>query len=146
MIPDQDPLTGLLPPGVHLATWDELVARFGHTDHRRELLDGLLRAARALRDAGCRRLYVDGSFVTTKEHPNDHDNCWDIDGVNPDVLDPVLLDFDDLRAAQKAKFGGELFPASWQADRNGTPFFEFFQRDREGQPKGIIALNLMELQ
>ena len=33
-----------------------------------------------------------------------------------DKLGPVLLVFDSGRAAQKAKFGGEFFPAGWPAD------------------------------
>jgi hypothetical protein len=58
--------------------------------------------------AGCRRVYIDGSFVTAKNGPNDFDACWEADGVNPDLLDPTLLTWRDHRAAQKAKFGGEL--------------------------------------
>ena len=59
------------------------------------------------------------------------------------VLDPVLLTFDADRAAQKAKFGGELFPASVSTGPGGGIFLEFFQADKEtGQRKGIIALDL----
>jgi hypothetical protein len=56
---------------------------------------------------------------------------------------PLLLDFSDRRAAQKAKFGGELFPAQFAAEPGGTAFLEFFQLDRLTQePKGIIAIDL----
>jgi transcriptional regulator with XRE-family HTH domain len=41
MIPPFEPSTGLLPPGIHDATWEELVARFGWTPHRLSLLAGL---------------------------------------------------------------------------------------------------------
>jgi hypothetical protein len=57
-------------------------------------------------------------------------------------LEPLLLDFKNKRAAQKAKYGGELFPASHTADRQGKTFLEFFQQDRDGNPKGIIQINL----
>lgn len=41
MIPPFDPAGGNLPPGVHPATWDEIVARYGSTPHRLRLLAGL---------------------------------------------------------------------------------------------------------
>ena len=127
-----------LPPGIHVATWLELVERFGTNERRREILAGLLLALQALKAAGCRRAYVDGSFITSKEEPGDFDGCWDHTGVDFDALDPVLLDFDGHREAQKAKFEGEMFIA----DAPGNRFLEFFQIDRDGRPKGIIQINL----
>jgi hypothetical protein len=145
MIPPFEPSTGLLPSGIHEATWEELVARFGWTPHRLALLAGLKAALDALRAAGCRRAYIDGSFVTAKAAPADFDGCWETDGIDPDRLDPVLLTFDHGRRAQKAKYGGELFPADWPADPAGTTFLRFFQRDRGDHAKGIVALALGEL-
>jgi hypothetical protein len=130
-----------LPPGIHVATWSELVERFGTNQRRREILAGLLRALQALKAAGCRSAYVDGSFVTSKEEPGDFDGCWDHAGVDFDALDPVLLDFDGHRQAQKAKFEGEMFIA----DAPGNRFLEFFQLDRDGRPKGIIQINLADI-
>ena len=96
-----------------------------------------------LKDAGCRTVYVDGSFVTAKEVPNDFDACWEEAGVNPFILDPALLTFDPGRITQKAKYLGELFPASAIANTDGFSFLEFFQTDREtGRRKGIIAIDL----
>lgn len=135
--------SGNLPPGVHDATWDEIADRFGTTPQRRALLAGLYSALQALNSAGCQTVYIDGSFVTTKLVPNDFDACWDIEGVDPDQLDPVLLIFDDSRAAQKAKYLGELFPAQLTEGGSGGSFLEFFQVDKEtGNPKGIVALDL----
>lgn len=138
--------SGNLPPGLHHATWDEVVARFGTTAHRRRLLEGLLRALQSLRQAGCSVAYLDGSFVTSREVPGDFDACWAEEGVDPDKLDPVLKIFDDGRALQKAKFFGELFPASIDADFAGTLFIDFFQVDKNtGDPKGIVVLELQGL-
>lgn len=95
------------------------------------------------RAAGCRRSYIDGSFVTAKEAPGDFDGCWEVAGVDPDLLDPVLLNFANRRAAQKAKYGGELFPAEGSADPFGTRFLDFFQRDKDtADPKGIVGIDL----
>ncbi|MGH8793085.1 MAG: DUF6932 family protein [Stackebrandtia sp.] len=66
--------------------------------------------------------------------------------VDPARLDPELLDFTKRRAAQKAKYGGELFPAESRADPAGTRFRDYFQQDKTtGEPKGIVALDLGDL-
>ena len=92
---------------------------------------------------GCSTVYLDGSFVSAKLIPGDFDACWDESGVDVASIDPVLLDFAGGRANQKAKFGGELFPASLNADGLGTLFLEFFQIDKDtGSQKGIVALDL----
>jgi hypothetical protein len=143
MLPPYEPATGNLPPGIHEVSWSEFVARYGYTSHRLNLLAGLKTALDALRVAGCRRAYVDGSFVTAKEAPGDFDGCWEAAGVDGSLLDPVLLTFASRRAAQKAKYLGELFPAYAVADPFGTAYLDFFQRDRvTGGAKGIVAIDL----
>ena len=145
MLPDFDDV-GNLPPGVHDAIWDEIVQRFGWTSRRRELLAGLKVALELLREAGCRRVFVNGSFVTDKNEPGDVDVAWDPTDVDVDRLleiEPVFGDFADGRVAQKAKFGCEFFPSSFAADLVGKTFLEFFQIDKENEAqKGIVALDL----
>ena len=124
----------------------EVIQRFGDNAHRLHLLAGLQKAIVALAAAGCTLLFLDGSFVTDKEFPDDYDICWNAAGVVAALLEPVFLDFDNLRAAQKLKYGGEFFPVDWSAE--STPpfrtFFEFFQVDQDtGVAKGIIAINLI---
>ncbi len=109
--------------------------------HRSRLLDGLERALRNLAGVGCQSVVLDGSFVSTKPLPNDYDVAWDPTGVDPDDLDPVLLDMTNSRAAMKTKYAGELFPASAQA-APGTCFRDFFQTDRDGIAKGVIEVDL----
>jgi hypothetical protein len=74
--------TGLLPAGVHPATWPLFVERFGTSAYRREQLVKLEVALRLLRNAGCTRVFVGGSFVTAKSEPNDVDVAWDVGGVD----------------------------------------------------------------
>ena len=134
---------GLLPPGIHWAVWDEVESRYGGNPWRQRLLSGLSAALGNLKEAGCSAVYVNGSFETGKELPDDFDACWVEDGVNPEALDTVLLTFDPGRATQKAKYLGELFPASIPADPEGLSFLEFFQTDKEtGRRKGIVAIDL----
>ena len=64
-----------------------------------------------------------------------------VDFLKLQSLDPVLLDFKHKRAAQKSKYGGELFPASISADGYRT-YLEFFQIDRDGDVKGIVLIDL----
>lgn len=136
---------GKLPPGYHKAGWGEFVQRFGRTRHRLDLIAGMTGAINNLRRAGCRTVYIDGSFVTDKLHPRDYDGCWDETGVDMHLLDPVLLDFNYERTAQKLKYMGEFFPAHYPARPDGMPYKDFFQIDRMGVPKGIVEINPGEL-
>lgn len=134
----------VLPPGIHDATLKEVEACFATNPRRVALFEGLSRACAALRAAGCTTIYIDGSFVTAKELPGDFDACWDPVGVNPNELDPVFLDFTNARANQKAKYGGELFLSSAQADGKHA-FVDFFQVNKEsGGSKGIIRVHLSD--
>jgi hypothetical protein len=134
----------VLPDGIHFAILSEVEARFASNPGRRVQFRGLVAALVNLRGAGCVRAFLDGSYVTAKPRPGDFDACWDPAGVNPALLDPVLLTFDNHRAAQKAKYKGEFFPSTIPADAVGTIFIEFFQVDRfTGARKGIVAIDLM---
>lgn len=141
VIPPFDPVTGLLPEGEYVTAWEELVDRFGWTLRRRRLLDGLTEAVEFLAAAGCRRLWLNGSFVTAKDEPGDFDACWDPDGVDLDVLDPIFFDFGSGRATQKARFGGEFFPNVTEVG-SGLVFADFFKNERDGRRKGIVVLNI----
>ena len=145
MVPEFDQ-NGLLPLGIHWTDWDELCGRYATTPWRRLLLSGLRAALENLKVAGCTVAYIDGSFVTDKEVPKDFDACWEEDGVNLSILNPVLQRFECRRAAQKRVFFGELLPAGAIADAQGRTYLEFFQLDRDsGEPKGIVAIDLRGL-
>ena len=98
MIPAFD-AGGNLPPGIHPASWDEIVTRYAINARRRELADGLLDALRSLKGAGCRTAYLDGSFVTAKDLPGDFDALLEDLRRRRRRLDRELLDFSNRRAA-----------------------------------------------
>ena len=105
---------------------------------------GLLAACRNLAAAGCRELLLDGSFVSADALPRDYDAAWETAGVDPYRLDPVLLDFSNRRAAMKAKYLGDLLPASALAGP-GVIYRDFFRTDRNGVEKGVVLIDLGSL-
>lgn len=133
----------VLPPGIHTASLDEVKSRYAINTRRRTLFEGVVDAAGRLRSAGCARIYLDGSYVTSKPLPEDFDACWDPSGVDQERLDPVFRDLSNLRAAQKAEFKGEFFPTSITCTDIGRSFLDFFQIERiTRREKGIIAIHL----
>ena len=137
----------LLPSGVHRATWDEVMQRFGTTPHRRWLLAGLAAALAELRRAGCRTAWLDGSFVTAKARPGDYDLVWDhsdVSDANLSRLDSVFFDLAPPRAAQQVKYRGDLLPNVVEGS-SAMPFLDFFQVDKDtGRQRGIVRLDLEE--
>jgi hypothetical protein len=134
----------VLPPGIHQASVEEVEERFGWNPRRRELLRGVRKVLGDLRDAGCRRVWLDGSYVTRKETPGDFDLCWDLDGVDLDLLTPALAAIDPPRDLQKVTYGGDVLPNVTERG-SGTPFLDFFQQDEEsGKRRGIIEIILEE--
>jgi hypothetical protein len=138
---------GYLPPGEHPASWAEVVERFGWSGHRRDLLGGLLAACRDLKKGGIKRIWLDGGFTTKKRaEPKDYDGCWSASEMKDDSkVDPVWFQLTAPRDAMKAKFKGELVPAEYFADLLGTPYSEYFKKDRDGKAKGIVVIDLETL-
>lgn len=133
---------GELPPGEHSASLDEVEQSFGlSTPWRVGLMRGLRAAAANLASAGVRQIWINGSFVTEKLEPNDIDGCWEYTPeVNLAQLDPVFLS--TSRLPMKAKFGVEFFPACVIEAASGLPFPRFFQINRDGEPKGIVVVQI----
>ncbi|NUP01461.1 MAG: hypothetical protein HOW59_26415 [Nonomuraea sp.] len=81
--------------------------------------------------------------MTTKEDPTDWDGAWDATHADFAKVDPVFLDRYDLmtgRHRQKAKYGGELLVGVETG--SGKTFQQFFQSSIDGDPKGIVLLDL----
>ncbi len=139
---------GRLPKGIHKASWAEFVRRFGYNDRRRALLHGLLRALRLLQLAGCRTIYIGGSFASGKQKPRDIDVVWS--GAETDWgylrrIAPVFFEMKPGSPGQKALFGGEFFPAEGIEMESGLTFLEFFQRDRRQRRRGLVQLDITDI-
>lgn len=136
---------GLLPAGIHSTTWAEFVFRFGVSARRQRLLAGLHAALVHLAEAGCQRVLVGGSFVTTKVNPKDVDVCWHTEGVEPDLLNPIFLS-PQGRTATLALFGAEFYPHFLIEAGTELPFPEFFQRTRDGRVVGAVEIDLTTIE
>ena len=152
-MPDMHPaLAGLVGMVVTLAVLAlVLVVRWGiRTREQMAQLPGtvatpdMVRVVEALTLAGCSTIFLDGSFITAKPHPGDFDGVWDLDGVDPAKLDPVLLDFTNKRAAQKAKYFGEMFLIQLPDQPGLLPFFQ--KEKFSDAPKGIVRISLSPAQ
>ena len=143
MIPNFDS-SGNLPEGIHFATMDQLIERFGYNPKRAWLIDGLKLLIASLEHANCPLIYIDGSFVTSKEIPGDYDLCWSLVGVIESKLDKSLIDFTPAgRAKMIDKYRGDIFPAEIPEGDSGILFVDFFQSDKNtGEKKGIVAIEL----
>jgi hypothetical protein len=148
MIPDFN-TEGNLPAGIHTCTWTDFTQHFAWNTHRAIMIGGLRAALISLHTCGCQTAWIDGSFTSNKTLPNDIDVCYDNTSTDLQYLrqlEPTLLDFSNARAKMKQKFSCECFPATLPASPDGLTFLEFFQIDRQQQAKGIIELNLNELE
>lgn len=130
-IPPFDDL-GYIPSGIYETDEAEFSRRSGFNSYREQLLIGLKAALVSLKQAGCNRVYIGGSFITNKAEPGDIDGCFEGLYIDESVIDPIFIDSN--LDAQKAKYGVEFVFGSNRAG--------FFQTDRYGNSKGIVVVNL----
>ena len=134
---------GYLPEGLYPATLAEITFRFGTSSRRRRFLTLRLRRwVELARATGVSRMFVDGSFVTSKQDPND------IDAVvllSDDFRNQILnesdhaLELEDMLLTRQPE---ELFAA--EDARDWEEWLEFFSRTREldERRKGLVELIL----
>jgi hypothetical protein len=131
-----------LEPGLHWLGFADLRDLFGFNSHRLLLLNGLVRACSTLRAAGCGRVYLGGSLVTSKEVPSDYDGVWDPAGVISSMLDPIFYDT-KLIEEQRRLFFGELHVGGVDSE-----MFNYFSKDKfTEKERGMVGirLNLAEI-
>jgi hypothetical protein len=126
---------GLLPPGDHEATLSEIKERFCWNYRRTVIYNGLEYVVGELTNQRVTIIWVDGSFVTSKERPRDVDVACEV----PAGGDPATWGWcspqrqKDLKNAQHV----HLFHC-WCGQQRSIK--DFFCQDRDGTSKGIIRL------
>jgi hypothetical protein len=120
---------GFLKPGIYKLNIADVQKYFGSSNKKRiELFNGLIKALKNMKNSGVKFVYIDGSFIPTKEQPNDIDGCWDYENnINLNILDSVFLNFKNNRKNMKQKYGVDFFIANTIELGSGMPFVKFFQ-------------------
>jgi predicted nucleotidyltransferase len=138
---------GVLPEGVHKMSLPGFKEKFVYNSRREEIYEAFLILIADLKAINCRAVYIDGSYVTSKELPGDIDVCWeDDDGIDWDLLDtqyPIFFDLNPPRKAQQLRYRADVFPANIYESNSGMMFKDFFQQNKEtGNIKGIVKINI----
>lgn len=101
-----------------------------------------------LKKGNVSKVFIDCSFVSDKEEPDDVDGCWSTFGVDASKLDPRFWDFVDekdfllKKESLKKEFGIDFYIAEAFEGESGKPFPCFFQSNRNGDAKGIMEVTL----
>jgi predicted nucleotidyltransferase len=137
--------TGDLPPGLHVAPWAEIEARFGSSTPQRRILTASLRRMCDLARAtgNLERLVLFGSYVT--EEPSPHD--IDVVLVMSDTFDVAACKgeaqrlFDHHQAERE--FGASVFwiRPSLLLLETLDEFLEHWQVKRDGGRRGIVEVS-----
>lgn len=147
MIPDLDE-NGKLPAGIYTCGLEEVENRFVYNQTRKAIFGGLQKLIAVLRSVSCGAIYLDGSFVTSKNRPGDVDVCWqeatgtnyDYEYKNAPILNPTPIN----RKYHKEVFKADIFPADIIESQSKKYFIDFFQEDKDtGQKKGILKIDLL---
>ena len=166
---------GLLPAGDYTLTLEQLRgsplvlggsgSQDWDSDWRKLLLDNLAVMIAHLRRVGVSEIFIDGSFVESKPHPNDIDGYFVCDPLRLydglleaelQQLDPIWTWDPSRRYATRSsgkrqlpmwhKYRVELFPHVGQGSGildqfgNELEFPSAFRQTRDFQPKGIVRI------
>jgi hypothetical protein len=148
MIPDFD-VHGLLPEGVHDCSLEEIRKRFCWNPRRLGLLEDFLRFMRTEWPSSyppC-PIFIDGSFVRNKEHPNDLDIAFDISGYAPQQA-AEIIGYMALHAKKwKQDYNLDVWPKHPCIRNDLTAFFQYLGEKAAGElslpvlrPKGILMI------
>jgi hypothetical protein len=138
----------LLPPGVHDVSVAELdkqfLNSFSNSSTRAELIAGLRRYVDCLAKFGIRfEIWIDGSFVTHKENPNDVDlvafaSSSEVNCLSADFKRQLRGLFDRISVKQAFKCDVLFAPIE---DMNVRSYWRgWYGFDRSENPKGIARL------
>jgi hypothetical protein len=126
---------GYLPPGIHSATIEQVVERFGRGSEERESgAQSLVWLVPMCRRAGIVRLILNGSFVTDRRDPRDVD-C---------VLVPGSAFILESDATLALRIGLPYLSLQIAETNEDLDFYvnDLFASDRAGKSKGLVEVLL----
>ena len=139
---------GLLPPGVHDCTLEEVATRFGRfqsSDRRSRLFAALRAFLDELRRSGIfEALLINGSFVTAKAAPNDIDLILVLRTSHSFREDLPPLAYNLVRPAKARKrWGFDVVVAKADSEAYVAAVDLFQQvRNEPGRKKGLLRITL----
>jgi predicted nucleotidyltransferase len=144
MLPPEFDSQGNLPAGVHRASLDEVIARFGHGTSQRQLVTKRLIRVYELANntSKLKRFIIFGSYVTAKADPNDVDIILIMhdDFTQQECAVEARPLFDHLRAQQE--FGASVFairPSQILLETVDS-FITHWQIRRDNGRRGIVEV------
>jgi hypothetical protein len=144
-LPDFD-ASGDLPPGVHRATLNEMIQRFGSAGGQRGVCNLRLSHVHELakRTGHLQRLVIFGSYVTAEPNPNDIDVVLVMDdGFRLEECPIESRGLFDHALAQ-ARYGASIFwiRPGLLIDEGVEDFTAYWQLKRDGSKRGIVEVIL----
>ena len=124
-------------------TLEEFELHFGTNELRKERIRNALIFFEIFSDCGCTTVYIGGSFISTKIHPNDIDLCFDLQNVDPEKMQEVFPDFFDINKVGEIqrKFKCHLL----HFDKFNLKYLRMLEKDKDGYPKGLVKINLKDI-
>ena len=142
-LPDFD-ASGDLPPGVHRATLNEMIQRFGSAGGQRGICTLRLSHVHELakRTGYLQRFIIFGSYVTVEPNPNDIDVILVMDDAFR--LEECSIESRGLfdHALAQARFGASIFwiRPGLLIDEGIEDFIAYWQLKRDGSKRGIVEV------
>lgn len=150
----QDVLTlnehGLLPPGIHDLSLDQIDALFGGFQRSERRMNLINRLRELVAQVGsfsfARHLIVDGSFITSKAEPNDIDIVFVVaSGALPMKVPVNPFEYNALSARRLKKayqFDVFVVPEGSEAYDHYVSYFARLKEGPDGVTKGLVRLSL----
>lgn len=144
---------GYLPKGIHDMTLEEIEETFSKTLIRQKIMAEYKTHLKDLMDTGYfMDHWIDGSFATSKENPNDIDTLTEFDAIkiiendDKEKIDKLIKDAHSKSNELCHSFKVYKYPPEDRDNYNRyinnkrRILIKLFGSDKEGIPKGIIHL------
>jgi hypothetical protein len=124
-------------------TYEKFLTHFVTNPRRRHLVANALPFFRIFHSCGGQTVYIDGSFASTKEFPEDIDLCFDITPIDEIKLSaefPQFFNINDIGSIRR-----DLQCHIFHFHSGDRSLLDLLSNDREGNSKGLIKLDLKDI-
>jgi len=125
----------------HILSYEEFVHEFGFNESRKEKLKRLFIFLKILKSVGCTEIHIAGSFISKKDFPNDIDVCVDATNINYLKLTKEYPEFLQTTGIDKIRKEHQVHFVAF-FDFGSTEILDWFRKDRDDNPRGLVKINL----